>query len=144
MTLSQEQNPDTARFKGQSSLKKLAGASSVGLVTNLNKDTDSFNGLDSEYYKDIKDLMEEKIQEIKNVIQDNGNVAFSNNGYGDPALMPSELFVYLSRRLFEEFGYLNPGSELLSEVSKQVAEVQDVTDAEIMSKFDNENNPLSC
>ena len=66
------------------------------------------------------------------------------NGYGDPALMPEELFVYLSRRLFEEFQYLNPGSEFAQEVSDEVAMYQRITDTEILAKFEGENNPLKC
>ena len=145
MSLAQEQNPDNKKlFKGQSALKNIAGASSVGLITNQNNLSDSFKALAPEYIQAVKDLIDERISQIQQVVQDNGNVAFSSNGYGDPALMPQELFVYLSKRLFEEFGYLNPGSELIPEVSKQVLQKQDITDAEIMAKFDNENNPLSC
>jgi hypothetical protein len=58
--------------------------------------------------------------------------------------MPQELFVYLSRRLFEEFQYLNPGSEFANEVSDQIANLQPITDAEILAKFEGENNPLKC
>ena len=145
MSLAQEQNLDNKKlFKGQSALKNIAGASSVGLITNQNNLNDSFKGLAPEYIKAVKDLIDERISQIQQVVKDGGNVAFSSNGYGDPALMPEELFVYLSKRLFEEFGYLNPGSELIPEVSKQVLQKQDITDAEIMAKFDNENNPLSC
>lgn len=145
MSLAQEQNPDNGKlFKGQSALKNIAGASSIGLITNQNNLNDSFKNLAPEYMEAVKDLIDERISQIQQVIQDGGNVAFSANGYGDPALMPQELFVYLSKRLFEEFGYLNPGSELIPEISKKVLQKQDITDAEIMAKFDNENNPLSC
>ena len=145
MSLAQEQNLDNKNlFKGQSALKNIAGASSVGLITNQNNLKDSFKGLAPEYIQAVKDLIDERIAQIQQVVEDGGNVAFSANGYGDPSLMPQELFVYLSKRLFEEFGYLNPGSELIPEVSKKVLQKQDITDAEIMAKFDNENNPLSC
>jgi hypothetical protein len=145
MSLAQEQNFNNKKiFKGQSALKNIAGASSVGLITNQNNSTDNFKGLDPEFMAGVKELFEDKINEIQNVIKDGGKVAFSNNGYGNQTLMPEELFVYLSKRLFEEFGYLNPGSELMPEISKQIAAVQDITDAEIMTKFGNENNPLSC
>jgi hypothetical protein len=145
MSLAQEQNLDNKKsFKGQSALKNIAGASSIGLITNQNKLNDNFKELSPEYMQGVKDLIDERISQIQDVVQDGGNVAFSNNGYGDPALMPQELFVYLSKRLFEEFGYLNPGSQLIPEISKQVLQTQDITDAEIMTKFDNENNPLRC
>ena len=88
--------------------------------------------------------MENAIAEINQVIADGGKVAFSINGYGDPAMMPQELFVYLSRRFFEEFQYLNPGSEFSKEVTQEVAKYQPITDAEILAKFEGENNPLNC
>ena len=59
-------------------------------------------------------------------------------------MLSKKLFVYLSKRLFEEFQYLNPGSEFAKEVTQEVAKYQPVTDAEILAKFEGENNPLKC
>ena len=58
--------------------------------------------------------------------------------------MPKELFVYLSKRLYEEFGYVNPGSTMYTEVVEMIAEEQGISDAEIEFNFDEENNPFKC
>ena len=132
------------KLKGQVILKKLANNSSVGIITGQNSVKDSFSKLDPKNYKLVKANIEKSIAQINQVIQDGGKVAFSINGYGDPVSMPQELFVYLSKRLFEEFQYLNPGSEFTQEVSKEVAKYQPITDAEILAKFTEENDPLKC
>jgi hypothetical protein len=132
------------KLTGQVQLKKLANSSSIGMITGQNSVADGFSKTDSKYYKGIKTEIEKTINAINEVIQNGGKVAFSMNGYGDPALMPEELFVYLSRRLFEEFQYLNPGSEFAQEVSDEVAMYQTITDTEILAKFEGENNPLKC
>ena len=130
--------------KGQAILKKLANNSSVGIITGQNTVKDSFSKLDPKNYKLVKDNIEKSIAQINRVVQDGGKIAFSINGYGDPTSMPQELFVYLSKRLFEEFQYLNPGSEFTQEVSVEVAKYQPITDAEILAKFTEENDPLKC
>jgi hypothetical protein len=132
------------KLSGQVLLKRFANSSSIGLIAGQNSLSDAFSKLDPKYYDGIKNIIEESIAQINDVINDGGKVAFSINGYGDPALMPQELFVYLSRRLFEEFQYLNPGSEFAKEVSDQIANLQPITDAEILAKFEGENNPLKC
>jgi hypothetical protein len=100
--------------------------------------------LSPDQYQTLKNIWEKRIKIIEQIQEKNGKIAFPEYGFGDPETMPQELFVYLSRRLFEEFQYLNPGSEFTNEVSKVVAKYQPVTDAEILAKFDGENNPLKC
>ena len=124
--------------------RKYANSSSVGISTGQDSVADAFSKIEPKLYSKRKTDIEKAIAEINQVVANGGKVAFSMNGYGDPALMPEELFVYLSRRLFEEFQYLNPGSEFTKEVSTEVAKYQPVTDAEILAKFDGENNPLKC
>jgi len=58
--------------------------------------------------------------------------------------MPEELFVYLSKRLYEEFRYVNPGSTKYQEVMDVINRVQGISDAEILATFDDENNPFKC
>jgi len=135
---------DKRKLTGQVLLRKLANSSSIGIITGQDKVSDAFSTLEQKYYPKRKADIEKAIAQINEVIQNGGKVAFSINGYGDPALMPQELFVYLSRRLFEEFQYLNPGSEFAKEISSEVAKYQPVTDAEILAKFEGENNPLNC
>jgi hypothetical protein len=132
------------KMKGNIQLRKFANSSSVGIITGQDSIADAFSKLEPKFYPKRKAEIEQAIAEISQVIADGGKVAFSMNGYGDPTLMPEELFVYLSRRLFEEFQYLNPGSEFAKEVSQEVAKYQPVTDAEILAKFEGENNPLKC
>lgn len=139
-----EEEFNRKKLTGQVQLKKIANNSSIGIITGQNSVADSFSRTDPKYYKGVKTEIEKAINEISDVIKDGGKVAFSMNGYGDPALMPKELFVYLSRRLFEEFQYLNPGSEFSEEISMEVAKYQPATDAEILAKFEGENNPLNC
>ena len=135
---------NSKKMKGNIQLRKFANSSSVGIITGQNSVADSFSKTDPKYFKALETEIEKSIAAINDVIEKNGKVAFSINGYGDPALMPKELFVYLSRRLFEEFQYLNPGSEFAKEVVQEVAKYQPVTDAEILAKFEGENNPLKC
>jgi hypothetical protein len=132
------------KMKGNIQLRKYANSSSVGIITGQDSVADAFSKIEPKLYSKRKTDIEKAIAEINQVVANGGKVAFSMNGYGDPALMPEELFVYLSRRLFEEFQYLNPGSEFTKEVSTEVAKYQPVTDAEILAKFDGENNPLKC
>jgi len=58
--------------------------------------------------------------------------------------MPQELFVYLSKRLFEVFQYINPGSTQFQEVMDTINKMQDITDEEILRIFDDENDPFKC
>jgi hypothetical protein len=132
------------KMKGNLQLRKFANSSSVGVITGQDSIIDAFSKLNPNMYPKRKAEMENAIAEINQVIADGGKVAFSINGYGDPVMMPQELFVYLSRRFFEEFQYLNPGSEFSKEVTQEVAKYQPVTDAEILAKFEGENNPLNC
>ena len=135
---------NSKKMKGNIQLRKFANSSSIGIITGQDSVADSFSKVDPKLYPKKKVDIEKAIAQINDVISKGGKVAFSINGYGDPTMMPKELFVYLSRRLFEEFQYLNPGSEFVEEVVQEVAKYQPITDAEIMAKFEGENNPLNC
>jgi hypothetical protein len=133
-----------AKLIGQVLLKKIAGNSSVGIVIGQDQASDNFSKTDPKYYDAIKKMIENQIQEIVQVVEAGNNVAFSIDGYGDVETMPKEIYDYLSRRLFEEFQYLNPGSGMVQEVAQEVAKYQPVTDAEILAKFEGENDVLMC
>ena len=133
-----------AKLTGQALLKKIAGNSSVGIVIGQDQASDNFSKTDPKYYDAIKKMIENQIQEIVQVVEAGNNVAFSIDGYGDVETMPKEIYDYLSRRLFEEFQYLNPGSGIVQEVAQEVAKYQPVTDAEILAKFEGENDVLMC
>jgi hypothetical protein len=56
--------------------------------------------------------------------------------------MPQELFVYLSKRLYQEFGYLNPGSTVYEELREIVGKTQGITDEEILQQLGLEEYPF--
>ena len=135
---------NSKKMKGNIQIRKFANSSSVGIITGQDSVADAFSKIDSNLYPKRKADIEKAISEIKDIVSKGGKVAFSINGYGDPTLMPEELFVYLSERLFEEFQYLNPGAEFINSINEQVSKFQLITDQEILDKFKDENNPLKC
>ena len=58
--------------------------------------------------------------------------------------MPQELFVYLSKRLFEEFQYVNPGSVKYDQIMELVNESQGISDEEILLQLELEEDPFKC
>ena len=76
------------------------------------------------------------------MIEGDTNVAFPQAGIGTN--LPQELFVYLSKRLFEEFRYVNPGSTMYSQVNDLIGEAQGITDEEILSALQLEEDPFKC
>jgi hypothetical protein len=69
-------------------------------------------------YNTLKDIWEKRINILKQIKEKNGKIAFPEYGFGNTTTMPQELFVYLSKRLFEEFQYVNPGSTMYNEIKK--------------------------
>jgi hypothetical protein len=132
-------------FKGQQELDKFADNMTMNITTSLTKLNDNFAKLPKSAYRDVERLWEEEIAHIKSI--NNGKskltkIAFPATGFGDPALMPQELFVYLSRRLFDEFGYVNPGSVMFNEINKITTEAEGLTDQEILDQLDLEEDPF--
>jgi hypothetical protein len=142
MLADETRNPN-AVYAGQNGLRQKANFS-VGIVTSDRRLNDNFSDTKPESYKNIKDSFEESISAIKAYMADGRTVAFSKAGYGDPTIMPEELFVYLSKRLYEEFRYVNPGSTKYQEVMDVINRVQGISDAEILATFNDENNPFKC
>jgi Fe-S-cluster formation regulator IscX/YfhJ len=58
--------------------------------------------------------------------------------------MPQELFVYLSKRLYEEFGYMNPNSIQFQEMYETVTNLQGISDEEILQQREAEEDPFKC
>jgi protein-tyrosine-phosphatase len=142
MLADETRNPN-AVYSGQNGLRQKANFS-VGIVTSDRRLNDNFSDTKPENYQNIKDSFEESIANIKAYMADGKTVAFSQAGYGDPTIMPEELFVYLSKRLYEEFRYVNPGSTKYQEVMDVINRVQGISDAEILATFNDENNPFKC
>ena len=59
-------------------------------------------------YDNLKKIWENRIATVKKIQERNGKIAFPEYGLGDRNTMPQELFVYLSKRLFEDFQFVNP------------------------------------
>jgi hypothetical protein len=121
----------------QAKFAKLAGEMSITIPTDL-RPGDSMKTFPVDKYDDYKKMVERKIADIK-TIMNSQPVAFSKAGYGNSYSMPQELFVYLSKRLYEEFGYVNPGSAIDNQLSNQ-----DIDDAEILQSLGFESDPFKC
>lgn len=132
------------QFKGQSYINKAAKGMNIALITSLNTPTDNLVAVPQSKYSVVKNKWEEAIQNMKELIESGNKIALSSKGYGDSSVMPQELFVYLSRRLYEEFGYINPNSTMYTEMLDLVAQKQGISDAEINSLFTEEEDPFKC
>ena len=131
-------------FPGQSSFNRFAPDMSINIPTSLNKPDDSHSLTNPAVFKDLIDLFERRIQALKELSDSGIKIAFPETGFGNPGKMPQELFVYLSRRLYEEFGYLNPGSTVYEELREIVGESQGITDEEILQRLGLEEDPFKC
>ena len=129
---------------GDSVIRNISKEMSVGFATSLLVDSDSLTELDTEDYEAIKNSYDAAIQRLLNLKKDGKMIAFPLKGIGNAAAMPQELFVYLSRRLYQEFGYLNPGSTMYKEISELVGEKQGISDAEILAELGLEEDPFAC
>lgn len=100
--------------------------------------------LSPDQYQTLKNIWEKRINIIQQIQEKNGKIAFPEYGFGDPNTMPQELFVYLSKRLFEAFGYINPGSTMYDQMRDMVSASQGISDAEILTQLELEEDPFKC
>jgi hypothetical protein len=100
--------------------------------------------LSPDQYQTLKNIWEKRINIIKQIQEKGGKIAFPEYGFGDPNIMPQELFVYLSKRLFEEFQYVNPGSTKYDQMRDLVSASQGISDAEILIQLELEEDPFKC
>ena len=100
--------------------------------------------LPSNQYDSLKQIWERRITTVQKIKDKNGKLAFPEYGFGNKNTMPEELFVYLSRRLFEEFQYINPGSTQFEEIRNIVGEYQGITDDEILIQLELQEDPFKC
>ena len=100
--------------------------------------------LSPDQYQTLKNIWEKRINIIKQIQEKDGKIAFPEYGFGDPNIMPQELFVYLSKRLFEEFQYVNPGSTKYDQMRDLVSASQGISDAEILTQLELEEDPFKC
>jgi hypothetical protein len=132
-------------FGGQQELDKLTNNMTMNITTSLTKTNDNFVKLPKSAYKDVLRLWEEEIAHIQAVNDSNSRltkIAFPNTGFGDPALMPQELFVYLSKRLFDAFSYVNPGSVMYNQMNNINIDSEGITNEEILEQLGLEEDPF--
>jgi hypothetical protein len=66
-------------------------------------------------------------------------------GFGNSTSMPKELFVYLSKKLYQQpIGFLNPGSTMYKEMSEIVGDNQGISDKEILNSLGLTEDPFTC
>lgn len=142
---------ESKTFGGESLLSEYSDGMSIRIPTSYKTLGDNLSTMDPQEYEKAIERFEKRIQIAKEILftpegeWTGAEIAFSDAGYGTSTKMPEKLFVYLSRRLYEEFGYLNPGSELFNEIQDIVVRRQGISDQEIIEKFDNEtNDPFKC
>jgi hypothetical protein len=98
----------------------------------------------------VKNYFDRKIQELKNIKDKGGKIALPIEGIGTlkdldgKIKMPQELFVYLSKRLFEELGYINPGSTIYKDITEILNNKQGISDDEILASLGFESDPFNC
>ena len=140
-TIKELQEDYTVNFGGQSRFVTLADDMSIDIPTGQDAQNDGM--VNTPYtYESIKQLYERRINEIKKVSESQVVIAFPESGFGKN--LPQELFVYLSKRLFEEFGYLNPGSTQYDVVEELVAQTQGISDSEILGILELQEDPFKC
>jgi hypothetical protein len=142
MTIKEVNNPNV-QFGGQNIIRELSPGA-IGLPTSQDTVKDNFSKLAVKDYSKVISAWELMLSEAKKRIDNGENIGLSREGYGDPSIMPQELFVYLSKRLYEEFQYINPGSTQFKDVMDTINSMQDITDEEILQIFDEENDPFKC
>ena len=131
------------QFSGQNMIRTLSPGA-IGLPTSQDTVKDNFSKLAPADYEKVKKGWEIMFTEAKKRMDNGEFIGLSREGFGDQNIMPQELFVYLSKRLFEEFQYINPGSTQFTEVMDTINSMQDITDEEILQIFDDENDPFKC
>jgi hypothetical protein len=144
-TVAHLQNKDKKDLiTGQTALFTEAKDMSVGLPVAADFIQDYLSSIPASAYQKIKDNWEIKIANLKSLVKDGVKVAFSEKGYGNSRVMPQELFVYLSKRLYEEFGYLNPDSVQFQEIYETITNLQGISDEEILKQREAEEDPFKC
>ena len=119
---------------------------SVDFPTNLFSHVENGQKVDLpvEQYDNLKAIWEKRISLVKQIQEKNGKIAFPEYGFGNVNTMPQELFVYLSKRLFEEFQFVNPGSTKFNQIMEMVGQSQGITDDEILLQLELEEDPFKC
>ena len=129
---------------GQSLLRFVSPDTALPFITSMTINSDNFSNLAPESYQSVKDYFDRKIQEYKNAKDLGTKIALPIEGIGNSRKMPQELFVYLSKRLFEELGYINPGSTMYKDITEIINNKQGISDDEILASLGFESDPFNC
>ena len=119
---------DNALATGKSVFKNIASEMSIGLPVAQNNMTDNMKDLPSDYYNNIINYYNEQFELINTLVKDGLPVAFLSTGYGNVTEMPKELFIHLSKELYQQpIGFLNPGSTMYKDLQKLVKNRQGIS-----------------
>jgi len=134
-----------AQATGKSVIKNIASEMSIGLPVAQNNMTDNMKDLPSDFYNNIINYYNEQFELINTLVKDGLPVAFLSTGYGSVTEMPKELFIHLSKELYQQpIGFLNPGSTMYKDLQKLVKNRQGISDQEILDNFGLEEDPFTC
>jgi hypothetical protein len=127
----------------QSVMQLHAPDMSIPVIISLDKN-DNLSELSNDDKELIKEYWSKILSTAENIKEKGGNIALPTAGFGNPNLMPQDLFVYLSRELYEKLGYLNPGSLLHKEIDDLIVSKQGISDEEILQAYGFETDPFNC
>jgi hypothetical protein len=130
---------------GRGVTRKYANDMSIGFPVSFNNENDNMLSLDPKNYKIITNVYDEAVSEIISLIESGFPVAIPVAGFGNSTNMPQELFVYLSKKLYQQpIGFLNPGSTMYKEMSEVVNNQQGISDKEILNSLGLTEDPFTC
>ncbi len=129
---------------GAALIREYSQEMSVAFPVALQYYRDGLSTLSPDKYSAITRAYDVAIQRLVEVQESGSPIAFPMEGIGDSEVMPQELFVYLSRELYQKFGYINPGSTMYTEIKELIGEAQGITDKEILEQLGLEEDPFTC
>jgi hypothetical protein len=129
-------------FSNESRLREYTDG--IFFMVGLKEQNDNFFNVPRSEYNKIKASFDESIQKIEDALSDNMIVAFPVKGFGDVDFMPEELFVYLSKRLYETFRYINPGSTIYNEVLNVVEKGEGISNRTVNELLNTDEDPFKC
>jgi hypothetical protein len=138
------QNKKTQNFSKQEFIRNIGREMSVGFPIALNEYIDNLANINPENFGVIKNSYDNAIERLVDLKNAGKQIAFPIEGIGNGSRMPQELFVYLSKRLYQEFGYINPGSSMYKEIGELIGKNQGLSDIEILAELGLEEDPFAC
>jgi hypothetical protein len=127
----------------QSVLQLHAPDMTIPVIVSLDKN-DNLSELSADDKELIKEYWSKILSSAVAIKEKGGHIALPTEGFGNPTEMPQDLFVYLSRELYEKLRYLNPGSLLHKEINDIIVSKQGISDEEILQAYGFESDPFNC